>query len=220
MSSKRRKPSAIAEPQRDHDLVRLYWPTRLRPAFDALFAIDRAMAEAVANASQPGLAAIKLAWWRDELEKLDRQPPPGEPRLQAVSRELLPRGLAGTEIAGLEEGWAELLRTEAPQAAILCVGKRGPLLFELAARLLALEPSELVRQCGEQFAVADLARRGLSDLAPQPLGRTERAPSRLRPLTMLAAVARRDLERGGPPFEAEASPGRAWVLLRHRLTGR
>jgi hypothetical protein len=28
------------------------------------------------------------------------------------------------------------------------------------------------------------------------------------------------VRRGGPPFEAEGTPGRAWVLLRHRLTGR
>ena len=34
MSSPPRKPFAIAEPLRDRDLVRLYWPVALRPAFD------------------------------------------------------------------------------------------------------------------------------------------------------------------------------------------
>ena len=46
----------------------------LRPAFDALLAIDDAMAEIVATATQPALAAIKLAWWREALEKLDHAP--------------------------------------------------------------------------------------------------------------------------------------------------
>jgi len=42
----------------------------------------------------------------------------------------------------------------------------------------------------------------------------------LRPITALAALAARDTNRGGPPFEPPATPGRAWTLLRHRLTGR
>jgi hypothetical protein len=33
---------------------------------------------------------------------------------------------------------------------------------------------------------------------------------------MLAALGRRDLRR----HEAEGTPARAWLLLRHRLTGR
>ena len=70
---------------RDRDLVRLYWPVELRPAFDALFAIDDAMAEVVASSSQPALGAIRLAWWREALERLDNGPPPAEPRLQAAS---------------------------------------------------------------------------------------------------------------------------------------
>jgi hypothetical protein len=33
-------------------------------------------------------------------------------------------------------------------------------------------------------------------------------------------LAARDLRRGGPPFEPEATPGRAAALIRHRLFGR
>jgi 15-cis-phytoene synthase len=86
----------------DRDLVRLYWPVELRPAFDALFAIDDALGAVVASSTQPALGAIRLAWWRDALERLDVSPPPPEPRLQAVARELLgKRRRAGADRGGL-----------------------------------------------------------------------------------------------------------------------
>src|SRR5919107_5615783 len=94
---------------RDRDLVRLYWPVELRPAFDALFDIEDAMADVVTRATEPALAAIKLAWWRERLEELDRGQVPAEPRLQAAAAELLPRGVSGAELAELEDGWATLL---------------------------------------------------------------------------------------------------------------
>jgi 15-cis-phytoene synthase len=74
---------------RDRDLVRLYWPVELRPAFDALFAIDEAMGDVVAKATEPTLGAIKLAWWRERLEQLDEAKVPAEPRLRAAADELL-----------------------------------------------------------------------------------------------------------------------------------
>src|SRR5687767_483499 len=103
---------------RDRDLVRLHWPVQLRPAFDALLDVDDAMAMVVARATEPALAAIKLAWWRESLEQLDTGPPPAEPRLQAAARELLARGIAGRELAALEAGWATLLN-ESPQIAMV-----------------------------------------------------------------------------------------------------
>ena len=179
------------------------------------------MAEVVASATQPALGAIKLAWWRESLEKLDDGPAPAEPRLQAAATELLTRGITGGELARLEEGWAALLETEQERPAfIVAAEKRGPLLFELGARLLGSPPSEDLREGGRQFAAADLARRGVYDLVPLKLGRPPRSPGQLRPLTMLKALAWRDMQRGGPPFEPEATPGRAWTLLRHRITGR
>ena len=197
---------------RDRDLVRLHWPPELRAAFDALFAIDDAMASVVAGATQPALAAIKLAWWRERLEALDNAIVPAEPRLRAAAAELLPRGIGGGELAGLEEGWATLLQ-EAPSAQL--VGQRGALLFRLAARLLGSGDPGL-DAAGELYAVVDVRRRGFADFGrDRCLPRFARA---VRPLTALAALARRDLRRPVP--EPEGTPGRAWTLLRHRLTGR
>lgn len=198
-------------PRTDRDLVRLHWPPELRPAFDALFAIDDAMAEVVGTAREPMLGAIKLAWWRDSLEKLDREPPPAEPRLQAAARELLPRGVTGGALAGLEDGWAALLEEQPDEGRLRA---RGTLLFMLAARLLRVS-GEGLSAPGRLWAAVDLARRfGRALPAPEPLAH---APRQLRPLTALAALANRDARLGR--LEPEATPPRAWTLLRHRITG-
>lgn len=203
--------------QSDRDLVRLYWPVELRPAFDALFAIDDAMGEVVVRATEPALAAIKLAWWREALERLDHCPPPPEPRLQAVTAELLPHGITGAELAKIEPGWATLLE-ERPDSAL--IAKRGALLFQLGARLLRISDAGL-SDAGALYAQIDVARRGINDsrsVADQLGGL--KFPRRARPLSALAALAARDLRQPGPGWEPEATPGRAAALLWHRLTGK
>lgn len=194
---------------RDRDLVRLYWPVGLRPAFDALFDIDDAMADVVARATDPTLAAIKLAWWRERLEALDRGEVPAEPRLQAVAGELLPRGIPGAGLAELEAGWAALLQ---PSPNLKVVARRGIQLFALAVGLLGAPKVE--DSLGEQFAIAGVARRGLLKHPPTVDGPRVKVDRAVRPVTALAALARRPLS------EPEATPGRAFALLRHRWTGR
>lgn len=176
------------------------------------------MADVVVRATQPTLAAIKLAWWRERLEELDQGKVPSEPRLQTAARELLPRRVSGADLAAIEDGWASLLE-QTPD--ISRVERRGVRLFALGARLLGISSAEdTIDAAGGLFARVDAARRGLVELAPEPTGiPASHIPRRARPLTGLAALAARDLRRGGPPFEHEATPGRAWTLMRHRLTG-
>ena len=194
--------------------MRLYWPVGLRPAFDALFAIDDAFAEVVAGSTQPALGAIRLAWWRDALERLDSSPPPPEPRLAAVAAELLPRGVSGKDLAAIPDGWSALFEeVRDPQA----IGTRGAALFAAGAKLLGGDHPTL-DEAGRWFALADVARRNLSPLFPVAVGPV-RFPRALRPLTGLARLAARDLHHG-EPFEPEATPGRAAALLVHRWSGR
>ena len=210
-------------------MVRLYWPADLRPAFDALFAIDDAMADVVARSTEQRLAAIKLAWWRERLEDLDDGKVPAEPRLQAAARELLPRGVSGGELAELEDGWLARLRTEdCGDDEIEEFQPRGRRFFSLAARLLGGWHDPLA-DAGAAWALADLARRGVNWPTRTHLllhagflveaVDNYRFPRRLRPLTMFSALARRDAVQK-PQLEPEATPGRALALLRHRLTGR
>lgn len=195
--------------------MRLYWPVELRPAVDALFGIDDAMAEVVIRSTEPALAAIKLAWWRESLEKLDREPPPTEPRLQAAVAELLSRGIQGAEIARIEAGWATLL-DEWPDLKL--IESRGATLFSIGARLLGSNNPN-VETAGVLYALMDVTRRGLTNLRSAADERSlPKFPPRLRPLTGMASLARRDLLRG--MGEPEGTPGRSWTLIRHRLTGR
>jgi len=204
---------------RDRDLVRLYWPVELRPAFDALLGIDDALAEVVATSTQPALGAIRLAWWREALERLDTSPPPPEPRLQAVAAELLPRGIAGKAVAVLEDGWATLLDEEPDPERIAARGER---LFALLAQLLG-GTDKLLDAAGRIYAYETARRRQLA-ANPHPPAEDirklagHRFPRRLRPVTALARLAARDA-RQAPVIELEATPGRALALLSHRLFG-
>ena len=200
---------------RDRDLVRLYWPVELRTAFDALFAIDDAMGDVVAKATEPALAAIKLAWWRERMEELDQGNVPAEPRLQAAGDALLTRNIAGESLAALEDGWAALLE---PEPDVTRVAKRGARLFHMASSLLG--PADpMIDVAGSVYACGEARRRGL--LAGHPdisVLAGYRFAKPFRPLTGLTALAVRDAKR--ERIEPEGTPGRAFTLLRHWMAGR
>jgi 15-cis-phytoene synthase len=189
----------------------------LRPAFDALFDIDDALSTAVGSTTQPALAAIKVAWWREALEKLDCEAAPPEPRLQAAAGELLPRGISGADLAQLEQSRVALLQENPDPEHVL---QGGTHLFLLAGRLLSITVPEFLEISGRVYAAGKVVRTQ----HPAPLDLfvvtdSPTIPIRLRALTGLAVLAKRDLRRA-PDLEPEATPARAWALLRHRLTGR
>lgn len=177
------------------------------------------MADVVADSTQPALGAIKLAWWRERLEKLDQGEVPAEPRLAAAAGELLPRGVSGKDLARLEKGWAELFQ---PQPDMGAVGRGGERLFAIAARLLGASDPALAA-AGRLHALQNVISRQLLAETAKATDLEEVAghvfPKALRPLTALAALAARDAKRG-ERREPEATPGRALALLIHRLTGR
>lgn len=195
----------------------------------ALFDIDLAMADVVRTSSQPMLGQIRLAWWRERLEELNHGVVPAEPRLQAVAAELLPRGIKGSALASLEDGWLRLF-DDFPWdlATSEAIWFRGRLLFGLGARILG-GAGERVEAAGGLWAMVDAARHCSDSQSRTVLidqGRTfwrglsgVRFDKAVRPLTGLTALAARDLARRGP-FEAEASRGRAAAMLAHRLTGK
>ena len=171
------------------------------------------MGEVVARSSEPALGAIKLAWWRERLEELDQGKVPAEPRLQAAASELIPLGITGASLAGLEEGWAALLQQDPdPEAAL----RRGARLFAIGARLLEVDYPLTVEGAGTLYAAGQIQRLGMVPDGAFVVTELRAIPPRLRPLTGLAALAKRDLHRREP----EATPVRAFALLRHRLTGR
>ncbi len=197
--------------------MRLYWPLELRPAFDALTSIDAAMAEVLATSTQPALGAIRLAWWREALERLDHAPPPPEPRLQGAVEHLLPLGVTGAALARIEDGYAALFE-ERPDAER--VAGSGAALFRCGAALLGADDPKL-EEAGRVAGLARAMRGGWmalpDDVSLEPL-RGHRFSRALRPLTALTRLAARDL-RQAPAIESEATPARAVALLSHKMFG-
>jgi phytoene synthase len=213
----------------DLGLALTYASQRERAPLAALFAIDKAMGDVVRTTKEVMLGPIRLAWWRERLEDLDAgTSAPAEPRLVAVERHLLPRGVSGHDLGALESGWLRLFDpfpwgSETSEA----IWFRGNLLFGLGAKVLAVSDPR-IQGAGGLWALTDAARH-CSDAASREMllnqARAfarglggEKFPTTLRPLSALAAVAIRDCRRG-EPFEAEGTPGRATAMLRHRFTG-
>ncbi len=184
----------------DRRLVLAYTPVRARSALEALWRLDVTFAAVLATGSDPMVSRIRLAWWREALERLDQAPAPPEPVLQGIQFQVMPAGIGGAELAAMEEGWAILLDAGAPDLDGYA-RLRGGLLFAFSARLLgAADPR--VGAAGELWALADLARHSSRrDEAARALeaagARQEQGkwPRALRPLAMLTRLARRDVLR-------------------------
>ncbi|HEX8514322.1 MAG TPA: squalene/phytoene synthase family protein [Allosphingosinicella sp.] len=211
----------------DRTLALSYVPAKRRSAVGALWRLDSALGAALAGGREPMISRIKLAWWREALERLDRERAPAEPVLVELAEHVLPAAVGGAELAEMEEGWAVLASPEAlgQDELTLYARARGAALFRLSARLLD-DPDAAVEQAGEAWALVDLARhcatRDDSDVALAAARERvlpARWPPRLRPLGMLAVLAARDLDPARPPWEARGAPARMWRMLRHRISG-
>lgn len=193
--------------QRDRDryLAALYTPSEVRPALIALFGIDAELGAVVAGTTEPMIGEIRLAWWREALEGLNGGTIPAQPLLQLVAAELLPRGIGGAALAGLEDRWLGMIaNSEVPTTHV----EGGGMLFGLAARLLGGDEA-LGKQLGEAWVTGDA-----TGLPPVPIS--------LRPLLGLVRLAARDVaraEQGAPP-EVPGSLGRQWLLLKAIALGR
>lgn len=213
----------------DRTLALTYVPAKARPSVEALWRLDAALGAVLSTGKEPMISRIKLAWWRDALERLGTERVPDEPVLQALARHILERGVTGADLALMEEGWAVLLEPGALTTDDLdgYAAGRGELLFACSATLLGDVADAGVRSAGRAWALVDLARHSGNE--PDALLALERAreqalpahwPSRLRPLGMLAALAARDAEPARPHLEPQGTPGRMMRMVRHRLTGR
>lgn len=215
----------IADPERA--LVVAYAAPSRRTGLAALFALDERFGQVVASTTEPMIGMMRLAWWREALEKLDRDPAPAEPLLRALADHALPLGVSGKALADIEDGWAALIDGELDDAAIARHGReRGGRAFAAASALLSASDPRLPA-AGEVWALADLGFRhsqaSVRDAARAraaliadgiPAGRW---PVAARPLAALYLLARRDALHGR---RKQGSPGRLLRVLALRLFGR
>ena len=207
----------------------LYIPRAERIRVADLFALDAALGNVVRTTREPMVGRIRLAWWRERLEEIDRGIVPAEPVLEATAQLVAETTLTGTLLAELVERWEPLLDDFPWEGETIgAVAGRGAFLFGLAEMILGTGQPELAALAGSLWSLVDVARH-CSDADSRDVlievagGRLEgfsgTAEASVRPLTMLGLLARRDIERW-PDIEPEATPGRAWVMIAHKLTGK
>jgi phytoene synthase len=213
----------ISDPERA--LAVAYAPQGTRAALTTLFALDERMGTIVATTTEPMIGLMRLAWWREALEKLDKEPAPAEPLLRDIAAHILPHGVLGATLGAIEDGWAALLEEEPDVARH--GRERGRWLFIAASAILDAH-DERLRTAGEGWALADLAhrhsapevrtaarRRARTILDALPHDRWLRAA---RPLAMLLILAHGDVASDAP--RRQGSPRRIARMLALRLTGR
>lgn len=223
-------PAEPAELDPERRLALVYVGAGRRRALAALWQLDAAFGGLLATAGQPMIARIKIAWWREALQMLDQAPPPAEPVLRHVSERVLTAGVSGAELAAMADGWEYLAEPGllANDSLDAYAHLRGGLLFRASAILLGAEADASVERAGEGWALVDLARRTGSReegeralvAARMRLNPAFPWPVLLRPLGMLALLARRDTARGAGRNERRGSPARVARMFVHRLTGR
>lgn len=195
----------IRQRDRDRYLSVLYAPAKLRPALFALHGLDLELAAVVVGTIEPMIGQIRLAWWREAVEALDRGIVPAQPLLQVIAAELPPRGIAGSELARLEDRWLDMIGCiDVPPSHVA----GGGWLFAMAARVLGGDP-ELGDRIGRAWVAGEAT--GLPQI-----------PASLRPLFGLVRLAERDADRSrrGAETEARGSLGRQWALLKAIAFGR
>lgn len=217
----------IADPERRLSLA--YAPPATRDALAVLFALDERMAQILVRTSEPMIGLMRLVWWRDALIALDAKEPPAEPLLQSAGT-LKSSGVPGADLAAMIEGWEALLDDpDLSRDTMAAHGRdRGGRLFRLAARVIGADDARL-DAAGSGWAMADRARHAGSvaeasawlDMARALLAGTGgRWPRALRPLGMLAALARQDVARGADRLRPPGDRARLLRILAHQLTGR
>lgn len=209
----------------DRILALAYVPATKRPALEALWRLDVTLGAVLAKGGEAMVTRIRLAWWREALERLDATAPPAEPLLQALAGQVLPAGVSGAELAAMEEGWEAIVAPRAIDAEALEIfaRERGARLFNLSARLLG-DDGFAADDAGRCWALVDFARhardgreRDIAQAEARALALPRRWPFALRPLGMLAMLARRDAQSPAPG--RQGSPSRMVRMLVHRLTG-
>jgi phytoene synthase len=208
---------ALPAPQR---LALTYSPRRARGATLAVLALDARLAGIVRGRGMPIASQLRLAWWREMLERPPSEWPRGEPQLEALREWRAPAALAA-----LSDAWEALLVEQLTTQAIAAFAEGRGRAFAALAWELGVEDTGNAAAAARIWALADLtanlsdaAERALvvayaKDLAPPP-----RLPASLRPLAVLAGLGASALARGGGALLS--GPVSAFHALRIGLTGR
>lgn len=193
-------------------------------AYNAMFELDRRLADIVASSSEPMIGQLRLAWWRDVLAKQPEDRPSGEPLIAALNTTW---GAHSGSLETLVDAWEGILLAETldRNAALQFVEGRGASWTALASGPLAKGSSSGISLAAQAWFLADLLshlsdageREVVAGLADGIQLRSTRLPRRLRPFAILSALGSRALAEGGVhPMEGR---GAALLALRVGIFG-
>jgi phytoene synthase len=156
----------VREQDRDRYLATLFAPAAARDALFALYAFDQEIARARRIASEPMIALIRLQWWRDALDGLERGRVLAHPVVEALDRAIAGGRLTPAPLEQAISGREH--EVEDPPPADL---EAGPALArrrdERPIRQLQVETRPVVRledlDADADDAPRDGARRGPDD---------------------------------------------------------
>ena len=204
-------------------LALVYAPARAREQTLALFALDARLATLIRRSTEPMLAQLRLAWWREAIAREPEYWPRGEPILATLQS----WGTATATAAALVNAW-EALTAPSPlgSAALHAFAEgRGEAAAALADVLERPGEREAARQLGRIWAIEDLAMRlGRDDERAAASAIAQGMPTRLprigrplRALRVLAGLSRRRRQAGSE--DGAASPAAMIEALRLGLLG-
>lgn len=180
-------------------LALAYAPPQTQGLFTGLFAWDQRLARIVAHHSEPLVAQIKLAWWRDILTGTGTES--GDTAFKSIAIAWAGRL---TDLSPMVDGWENML-APSPDFCAVAAGRAAP--FAALASSLGCEAIivEGARIGAMRWALIDIhdhlsqptERRDARLLAAQLPAPRCRLPRALRPLAVLDGLARRALRRGG-----------------------
>nr|WP_137678378.1 hypothetical protein [Parerythrobacter lutipelagi] len=200
-------------------------PPQHRPAAISAFALDARLAQFVSQASEPLVAQLRLAWWRDELGKLPVDRAKGDAVLDMLGSDWT-NGEA--KLVALVDGWEQLLAEPPLPADALAEFAAGrSAVFAGLAGLAGHESNHSEAQrAGSIWALGDLAahmadadeRNFVIGQAQAQIEAPIRLPRPLRHLTIMGEIARRSLLQGGSVLLS--SRGDYLTIARIGLLGR
>ncbi len=195
--------------------------TKLGPAF----MLDFRLSQIVRTASEPILAQMRIAWWRDMLKSPLADRPKGDPVLSSIAE---PWNGHEPILLKLADAWEELLLTESLTAEVArrVAEGRGAFLSDVMRAPGAFQDQDSASIIATHWALADLAahfskkeeRDLIFEIAGDYSPKNIRLPRYLRGIAVLNALARHSLTSGGRPL-AEGRMG-ALIALRAGLLGR
>ena len=168
-----------------------------------LMALDNRLAGIVSRSTQPMLAQIRLAWWREQLAQTPQDWPKGEPLL-ALLRHWEGRA---AELAVLADGWERVVSHGSPLSPedIQTLAEARGAAFGLLAEAIG-HPNDAtaISQMAHDWALADQAthlkeahdRETARDLLSGVEWQRRRLPRALRPVAVLNGLAARSARKG------------------------